>query len=148
MVKECKKDWILMNQSNVQKVFDYDAKTGDLIRRSSNKRTGTINSLGYKYTKFNKTTVPCHRLIYIWHKGDIPDHYHIDHIDHDRSNNRIENLQAIPPHENLGKRIHSKYKNVHKNKNGTKWVAKVIIRLGEYNTQEDAQKAIEKYHSK
>jgi hypothetical protein len=93
-----------MNQSEVRQTFDYDAETGDLIRKSNNKRTGTIDYTGYKRTKYKNKTTLCHRLVYVWHHGDIPDHFHVDHIDHNRANNRIENLQAITPYENFIKK--------------------------------------------
>jgi hypothetical protein len=148
-----------MNQSEIQKVFDYVASTGSLIRRKLKKTTGTLDSLGYIKTKFNGQARYCHRLIYIWHHGNIPDGCHIDHIDHDRSNNRIENLQALSLNKNLAKkRTARRRKGVYGNDKGIeasnlyksngKWFAKVTIRLGEYDTEEDAQKAIEEFHSK
>ena len=36
-----------------------------------------------------------HRWIYMYHYGNIPDNMVVDHIDNDRSNNRIENLRCV-----------------------------------------------------
>jgi len=146
-----------LNQQSIQKEFDYDASTGSLIRRRLKKTTGTLDSSGYIKTKFNGQSCYCHRLIYIWHHGNIPDGCHIDHIDHDRSNNRIENLQALTLNKNLAKKRNARRrKGVYDNDRGIeasnlykskgKWVAKVTIRLGEYDTEEDAQKAIYNYN--
>lgn len=42
-----------------------------------------------------------HRIMYIHHHGDIPDGLQINHIDGDRANNRISNLEAVTPRENV-----------------------------------------------
>ena len=131
----------------VKELFDYDIETGNLIRRKLNKITGTLNPLGYKYTKIDGKTVPVHRLVYIWHHGRIPDHYHIDHKDFNRSNNRIENLQALPPSENLSKRSRSNHKGVYKTSDGSQWIAKVTITLGIYKSELEAAAAIKKFRN-
>lgn len=40
---------------------------------------------------------------FVWEciKGEIPTDYHVDHLDFNRSNNRIENLLARPASENI-----------------------------------------------
>lgn len=48
--------------------------------------------------------IPLSRLVYVWHKGDIPDGYVVDHIDNDSFNNSIDNLQILTVEENLAKR--------------------------------------------
>ena len=48
--------------------------------------------------------IPLSRLVYVWHKGDIPDGYVVDHIDNDSFNNNIDNLQILTVEENLAKR--------------------------------------------
>lgn len=48
-----------------------------------------LHALGYHYK--------VHRLVWYLNYGKIPDGYHVDHIDRDRSNNKIENLRVIPP---------------------------------------------------
>lgn len=131
--------------NRVREVFDYDRKTGELIRRKNNRVTGSLSNIGYKYTKMDGFTLPVHRLIYIWHYGKIPEGYHIDHKDHNRSNDRIENLQAIPASENLGKHKTSKYNRVYKTKDAKRWIAKPSILLGDYDTEEEAAEIIEKF---
>jgi len=42
-----------------------------------------------------------HRCVWVWFNGDIPDGYEINHIDANRSNNRIENLELVTHSENI-----------------------------------------------
>lgn len=44
-----------------------------------------------------------HRIIWISQNGVIPDGYVIDHINNDKTDNRIENLQILTPQENSAK---------------------------------------------
>ena len=41
--------------------------------------------------------------VYVWeyHNGAIPEGYHVHHIDHDKSNNEIENLQLLSKEDHL-----------------------------------------------
>ena len=57
-------------------------------------------------------TYPSHVLAYILHTGRRPDGM-LDHINHDRTDNRWENLRVVTPAENMKNK--SKYKN---NKSG------------------------------
>lgn len=42
-----------------------------------------------------------HREVWTYHNGDIPKGYHVHHIDHNRSNNSIYNLNLIKGTEHL-----------------------------------------------
>lgn len=42
-----------------------------------------------------------HRLVYEAFKGVIPEGMHINHLDCDRSNNVLDNLQVVTPRENV-----------------------------------------------
>jgi uncharacterized protein (UPF0248 family) len=134
------------DQKRIQEVFEY-LPTGQLLRKKLNKITGRkVSTLGYYQAKIDGYIIPVHRLVYIYHHGKIPEGYHIDHIDHNRTNNRIENLRAIPARENLAKHMRSNYKGVYKTKNAQRWIAKVTITLGEYDTEKDALNAIKEYN--
>jgi len=127
-----------MKISELLSTFDYNAKTGDLIRKSNNKITGTPDQSGYKRTKYKNKTTLVHRIIYTMHHGTIPDHYHVDHIDHDRSNNRIENLQVLTPYNNFIKKKPKTNNDYIVYKTSRGWVAKVTMRVGIYDNQQDA----------
>lgn len=43
------------------------------------------------------------RLVYSTFKGQIPQNYHIDHIDNNPQNNRLDNLQCLSASENMKK---------------------------------------------
>jgi predicted nucleic acid-binding Zn ribbon protein len=42
-----------------------------------------------------------HRYIWSYYNGDIPEGYHVHHIDHNKSNNDISNLQLLLGHEHI-----------------------------------------------
>ena len=48
---------------------------------------------GYYRLQIGSETWMLHRLIWIYHYGKIPEDKTIDHRDHDKTNNRIENLR-------------------------------------------------------
>lgn len=55
----------------------------------------TKHRLGYPIVNLHKVTYLQHRIIWEMHYGTIPDHLTIDHIDRDRSNNRLSNLRLV-----------------------------------------------------
>jgi len=70
-----------------------------------------------------------HRIIWAMHTGAWPDK-HIDHVDGDPSNNRIENLREATHTENAWNRgaqenNTSGYKGVYWHKHKQKWVARI-----------------------
>jgi hypothetical protein len=52
-----------------------------------------------------------HRLVWSSFFGEIPDGYHVNHIDGDKSNNALSNLECVTPAENYA---HSKANCVHR----------------------------------
>jgi hypothetical protein len=56
---------------------------------------------GVRYGKGIKATVYQHILCYMFHNGMYEEGLVIDHIDGDNTNNRIENLRAIPQSVNV-----------------------------------------------
>lgn len=62
---------------------------------------------GYKVVSIRNgaTKLQCrvHRIIWIAEHGVIPDGYVVDHINNDKKDNRIENLQLLTPKENSQK---------------------------------------------
>ena len=86
--------------------FEYDREEGKLIWKvpTSNRvkvgdLVGTLNPDGYIQVQFHGKIYKLHRLIWFIEKGQWPK-YDIDHIDRDRSNNRIVNLRDVIPAEN------------------------------------------------
>lgn len=89
----------MFTKEAIAKNFDY--QNGQLIRKRNPYKghsAGTFDSSnGYKKLVFQGRTAYLHRLVWILHYGTIPRGCYIDHIDHDRTNNRIENLRCVTP---------------------------------------------------
>ena len=111
------------------------------------------NPRGYIRININKKFYQLHRLIYKYHNEnwDITDsskNNQIDHIDINKSNNKIENLRVVNISQNLRnknkfKNCSSKFIGVSWNKTGKKWKASISINsknkhLGYYDTEEEA----------
>ena len=88
-----------LNQAFLQKFFLYEPNTGKLITRlpAQNRPKGIIvgskGSHGYLMTGIQGKNYLNHRLIWLYMTGSLPEQ--VDHIDHDRLNNRWENLRAV-----------------------------------------------------
>lgn len=102
-----------LTQDLLREVFDYDHETGDLIFKAKDSMTaenrrwntryagrpcGSENSQGYLHVKLLGKKEKVHRMVFLFHKGYLPDV--IDHADNDKLNNRIENLREATRSEN------------------------------------------------
>lgn len=71
--------------------------------RFAGKEAFTALSEGYKVGRIHKKMYKAHRVIWALYYGNWPNDY-IDHIDHNRDNNRIENLRITSHSENCKNR--------------------------------------------
>lgn len=145
----------MITQEQLKELFIY--RDGNLYwrvrlnsRSSLKKPAGSIKKVdGYRRIGINKTYYYAHRLIWIYHYGEVP--LIIDHINGDRSDNRIENLRIANTQQNGGNRFgtkesRSKYKGVVSQEARSKknpWKATIkydgkTIHLGCYKTEEEA----------
>jgi len=139
-----------VNLRSLREFFNY--KDGNLIYKkkvSMNVEIGDIvgskDKLGYCNTKINKKSFRVHRLIWIWHNDIFSGG--IDHIDHNPSNNRIENLRVVSHKENmrnlkLRKNNTSGVTGVMWNKSKEKW--EVYLSNKYYGAFTEKQEAISK----
>ena len=145
------------DQKELQKLYEY--KDGNLYykTRTSNRINigdivGYINKQsGYVELYFNKKKTRAHRLIWIYHNGDIANKLQIDHINGIRHDNKIENLRLANNTQNSYNRPKTKkgtsgYKGVFWNIKGKKWESKIQINgklkyLGLFPTKELAYEA-------
>lgn len=92
-----------LTQQRLHELFDYadGVLLNKTIRRSQIKvgyPAGHRTKRGYTNIRVDGRMYKAHRLIFLFHHGYMPDL--IDHIDCDRTNNRIENLRACNKSEN------------------------------------------------
>lgn len=88
---------------DILKYFVYNTKTGllhwavDKQRVRKGDVAGYTTSQGYIYVQVDGKLYPSHRLVYLmFNDVDIGEN-HIDHIDGNKTNNRIENLRLVSP---------------------------------------------------
>ena len=103
---------------------------------------------GYWMLRFNGECHMLHRLIWEIHNGPIPEAMQVDHIDHDRDNNAIENLRLVTVQQNnmnLSKRSDNRsgVTGVYWDPVNKKWLAQIrvhkrCIKLGRFDVIEDA----------
>jgi hypothetical protein len=139
--------------------WHYDPETGTFTRTRSVGRhgchkAGTIararNSHGYTVIRVDGVLHGAHRLAWLYHHGEWPNV--IDHINGDRSDNRIANLRNVTQTENM-QNIRSAPANsksgllgAHRFGRSKKWTARIRIngvgtRIGSFDTAEEAHAA-------
>ena len=95
---------LTLDQNNVRKFFLYDPISGKLTWRlpTFNNYVGeevtSISKQGYYVVNFNKIPRLVHRIIWLYQTGYLPEQ--VDHIDHDRTNNKWDNLREVSNTEN------------------------------------------------
>ncbi len=94
---------ILRKQKTIQKK---DGKTQTFVEKTMSE---SDNGVGYKFVRLSKEgkrkNEYIHRLVYKTFGGEIPDGYEINHIDHNKSNNHVSNLEVVTKTENIIKMI-------------------------------------------
>jgi hypothetical protein len=157
------------SQEIIRKLLVY--KNGELIWRErgngsfdkqfAGKTAGHIAEFGRKVIRFNQYGLfVSHVIVWVYHNGEIPNGYDVDHIDNNKLNDKIENLRLATRSQNLyNTRIrtnnNSGVKGVCFNPDNNNWrarlrVNKTQIEVGSFETKEQAQQAIfdarQKYH--
>jgi len=67
------------------------------------KNGGTDHSDGYKVVQFKNKKIRVHRLKWVLTYGDIDEEMVVDHINGDKSDNRVDNLQLLSSRDNTNK---------------------------------------------
>jgi hypothetical protein len=106
----------LPSQEYLRELYDYDAETGQLIRKTyRNSQTvigevcGHIKSDGYRDVVIDSRQYYASRIIWMWVTGDDPGELYVDHINRDRDNNRWSNLRlADRPQQMWNRRLPGK----------------------------------------
>lgn len=154
----------------LRQLLDYDPNTGVLVwkyrsrewfksdrshsvwnRRFAGKQAFTAkDAYGYHIGSVDSYATKAHRVAWALHTGEWPAG-DLDHIDHDKANNRIANLrEAGPPLNNKNRPLQrnntSGVNGVRWHKLTSKWVATIRVggadkHLGLFNSKDEAIKA-------
>lgn len=111
--------------------FYYDPSAPSCLRNKVSRGSarqdrvqGTLGNRGYWQVRLLGERFVQHRIIWELHFGPIPEGMVIDHIDRDKSNNRIENLRCTSQSSNMtnqSQRNSSGYKGVYQNQSSGKY---------------------------
>lgn len=150
-------------KKRVEQCFEY--RDGYLIWKVSPNNRNKVGSVagcadnnGYILVGLDRRLHKAHRLIFLLHHGYLPEH--IDHINGNPADNRIENLRAATMTQNMRNKAlqrnnTSGCKGVVFNKNNSKWMVNLRLNklryfLGYYEDKELADLVAssfrEKYH--
>lgn len=105
----------MLAQEYIRSRLDYDGETGVFTwlpiiesdawkaywnRQFAGRIAGSLHKTGYVRINIGCVTYTAHKLAWVYVNGDIPPSFEIDHIDRNRSNNRIENLRLATRQQN------------------------------------------------
>ena len=120
----------MITQERLRELVSYDPEMGNLIwkidigKARVGAHVGCKRPDGYMATHYGGKNYRVHRLVWLYHYGELPT-LHIDHIDGDRSNNRLANLRLATRSQNMFNRGATR-----RNKTGLKGVTVHMQRPG------------------
>jgi hypothetical protein len=150
-----------IDPAELHSFFDY--KDGALTWKQGRKKgrvAGSLKPTGYTVVEIKNQNIMAHRLVWIMHNGSIDGQ--VDHINGNRSDNRIENLRLVNQVQNQWNRKISKnntigIKGIRLRKDNNKYEARLCVNkkrivLGSFDDLELAElvvmEARDKYHGK
>lgn len=127
--------------------FDYDPDTGVILNKRTRRQAGYVNDRGYVLISFRGVTYKAHRIAWTIYHGAPPEG-EIDHINHQKHDNRIKNLRDVPSIQNarnlgLSSANTSGVLGVSFNKKDRRWKARIKVNqkehhLGYFKTKDEA----------
>jgi hypothetical protein len=99
----------MLGYEELSELLDYNPEDGEVrwkkrvsLQAVPGQLAGTISN-GYREVKVYGKLYKCHRIAWLLTHGEWPDG-EIDHIDHNKSNNRVENLRLVDRIQNCRNR--------------------------------------------
>ena len=94
--------------AHLVKNYTYDRERGVVVNRRLNRVVkGSVNSVGYMHTRIRLgaqfPTIRLHHMVWVLMYGRLPTQ--IDHINGDKTDNRLENLREVTYSENDANRV-------------------------------------------
>ena len=95
----------LPTQARLQKLLDYNPRTGVFKRRISRGSAkagavaGSLHRTGYIYIRVDGVDYKAHRLAWVYHYG-VPPKDLLDHVNRNKADNRIRNLREATHAQN------------------------------------------------
>ena len=146
-----------LTQARLKELVHYNPDTGDFVWIKKSKKStligsvaGTKHNQGYRSICINGKRLLAHRLAWLYVFGELP-HGFIDHINRDRSDNRLLNLRVVTRSENqqnhkIRKDNTSGVSGVYWAKKDKRWHARIwvngkTINIGYFFTFEEAKEA-------
>ena len=97
---------MMLTQGRLKELVSYDPVTGSFAwlncmggRAQKGSVAGTLKNTGYVCIRVDQTNYQAHRLVWLYVYGCFPPD-EIDHINHNKADNRLENLRATDRSEN------------------------------------------------
>ena len=145
-----------MTQEKLKQLLHYNPDNGSITWKTTRngrvkigQEAGTLHPSGYIYIRINNNGHAAHRVAWLYIHGNIPEY--IDHINHNRSDNKLANLRIATKQDNARNRtisttnIHGCFGIYFESDRG-KWTARITAegkhkRIGRYKTKEEAIQA-------
>lgn len=88
------KELDLATKNYILNHFSYDPETGEIKRNDRKNSCGSFDKDGYLILKIKSHQYKAHRIAWMLYYGEYP-LFELDHINHIRDDNRIENLREV-----------------------------------------------------
>lgn len=145
----------MLDKKQLKNLLKYDKYTGKFTYKISSGSVkkgnfaGYINPKGYEVICINKKLYLSHRLAFLYVTGKFPNKL-VDHIDHNKLNNKWKNIRGCNLEDNqlnrsLNKNNKSGFNGIEWNKRDSKWSVRINIKgkrkyLGSYKNIKEAIK--------